>query len=259
MRNDDLAISLDEFGLSKYESKAYLVLLSKGPLSASELAYYANLPRTKVYPTLTKLAKKKLAVITQDKPVVCSAVSPDDALGELVLAQESRAKGMKNIVEKLQKISCEGRKPQGAEERTYLVLEPNLVLGTLEELISATKSIIASTLDSWGLRLLLQCRNSLAKAITNYIEVKIVVSKECSNDLLSSLPNGVNVKIGEPNTDILIFDKFTVMLVNGSNGKGVLFRSNDVMWNICNRMLDKAWSNSKDLIQVRLAKNVTQP
>lgn len=254
MQSNDLAPNLEEFGLSEYEARAYLVLLSKGPLSASELAYYANLPRTKVYATLTKLAKKGLAVITQDKPVVCNAISPEDAFSELVATQEKRVKGMKNLIENLQKINYEG-KPHGAEERRYLVLDPDSVLRMLEELVSTAKSTVAATLDSWGIRLISQCKEALMKVVAANVGVKILVSKECtSNDLLSLLPNGVSVKIGEANAGMFIFDKFTVILVDSSNGKGVLFRSTDVVGNICNRIFDNAWNNGKDLVRVRYAK-----
>ncbi|MGH9922185.1 MAG: TrmB family transcriptional regulator, partial [Nitrososphaerales archaeon] len=197
MLTDNLAISLEEFGLSKYEARAYITLLSRGPLSASELAYYSNLPRTKVYATLTKLAKKRLAVITKDKPVVCSAIAPEDAFKELVVSQANRVEDMKNLVEKLQKISDEGRKPQGAEECRYLVLVPESVLNVLAESFIAAKSTVASTLDIWGVRLINQCNDSLAKAIANNVEVRILVSKDLeSNNLLSSIPDGVKVRIG---------------------------------------------------------------
>jgi sugar-specific transcriptional regulator TrmB len=254
MRNDDLAPSLEEFGLSKYEARAYIALLSKGPLSASELAYYANLPRTKVYGTLTKLAKKRLAIITQDKPVVCSAVAPEEAFSELVVTQENRIRGMKAMVTSLQKISDEGRKPHGAEERTYLVLDPDSVLGTLEQMISTTRSTIVSTLDNWGTRLISQCKDSLVKALASNVEAKFLISKECANNEALSPLNGIHVRIGEASTSLFIFDKSTIILVNGSNGKGVLFRSADVVANMCNRMFDNAWSKGKDLVPVRFAK-----
>ena len=63
--NSDLPSSLEEFGLSKYEARAYLTMIGKGSLAASDLAYYANLPRTKVYQTVKKLEKKRLAVISK--------------------------------------------------------------------------------------------------------------------------------------------------------------------------------------------------
>ena len=53
-----LTVSLEEFGLSKYEAQAYVALIAKGTISASELAYYSEIPRTKIYPTLLKLENK---------------------------------------------------------------------------------------------------------------------------------------------------------------------------------------------------------
>ena len=68
-KEQDLTISLETFGLSKYEAQAYVALITKGAISASELAYYAKIPRTKVYPTLLKLEKKRLAIISKRKPI----------------------------------------------------------------------------------------------------------------------------------------------------------------------------------------------
>ena len=40
MTNDhSLTVSLEEFGLSKYEAQAYVALIAKGTVSAGELAY----------------------------------------------------------------------------------------------------------------------------------------------------------------------------------------------------------------------------
>ena len=58
IQNNDLVGNLEEFGLSQYEARAYLTMIGKGSLSASEIAYYSHLPRTKIYLTLKKLEKK---------------------------------------------------------------------------------------------------------------------------------------------------------------------------------------------------------
>ena len=55
-----LTVSLEEFGLSKYEAHRHMLpLISRGTIAASELAYYSEIPRTKIYPTLLKLRKQK--------------------------------------------------------------------------------------------------------------------------------------------------------------------------------------------------------
>ena len=50
----DIIGNLEEFGLSKYEARAYITLVEKGTLGASEIAYYSHSPRTKIYTTLKK-------------------------------------------------------------------------------------------------------------------------------------------------------------------------------------------------------------
>ena len=57
-----LTVSLEEFGLSKYEAQAYVALIARGTIAASELAYYSEIPRTKIYPTLLKLENSSLAL-----------------------------------------------------------------------------------------------------------------------------------------------------------------------------------------------------
>ena len=90
--NSDFIGSLEEFGLSKYESMAYITLVSKGTLGASEIAYYSNLPRTKIYTTLKKLQRKKLSTISSQKPMIATATPPDEAFGELPLPAEQSAR-----------------------------------------------------------------------------------------------------------------------------------------------------------------------
>lgn len=248
MRSHDLAPSLEEFGLSRYEAKAYLTLLGKGPLSASEVAYYSNLPRTKVYSTLTKLSKKGLVIITQDKPLVCTAVSPNDAFGELLVTQENKIGDMKTMIAKLEKIGEESIKPHGAKECSYLVLGPDLVLTTLKELILDAKEEIACVIDSWGLRIISECKNAMLKSLTNKIDIKILAGKDClDNDMLSSIPYGASVRVGDGDgANLFVLDKSIVVMVNSNNGKGALFRSAEILSDLHSRIFNTAWANGMD-------------
>jgi len=96
-----LTVSLEEFGLSKYEACAYVTLISKGTISASELAYYSEIPRTKVYPVLLKLKNKKLAMISKSKPIMCTAIAPEDAFDEIVHEQINKVNAMNSLVTEL--------------------------------------------------------------------------------------------------------------------------------------------------------------
>src|SRR3989304_2723191 len=87
VKEHSITVSLEEFGLSSYEARAYVTMITKGTISASEVAYYAELPRTKVYPVLLKLEKKKLAIISKSKPIMCTAIAPEDAFDEIIHEQ----------------------------------------------------------------------------------------------------------------------------------------------------------------------------
>jgi len=95
---NDLIGNLEEFGLSQYESRAYLTMIGKGSLSASEIAFYSHLPRTKIYLTLKKLEKKGLTIISQQKPLICSAINPTDAFEKIVIFQEQKLENMKELL-----------------------------------------------------------------------------------------------------------------------------------------------------------------
>ena len=123
--NNDLPGSLEEFGLSKYEARAYLTMVGKGSLAASEIAYYANLPRTKVYQTVKKLEKKRLAVVSKQKPLICSAIPPEEAFSEIVNLHVRWVTKMKKLVARLQKINDQAQRPKGSEEKRYFILDPN--------------------------------------------------------------------------------------------------------------------------------------
>ena len=130
-----LTVSLEEFGLSKYEAQAYVALISKGTISASELSYYSDIPRTKVYPTLLKLENKKLVIISKSKPIMCTAIAPEDAFDSVIHEQINKVNAMNTLVSKLKKASEESRKSRGSEEKRYYQLSANNVLNQLQKMM----------------------------------------------------------------------------------------------------------------------------
>ena len=98
-----LTVSLEEFGLSKYESQAYVALIARGTISASELAYYSEIPRTKIYPTLLKLENKKLVIISKSKPIMCTAIAPEDAFDGIIHEQINKVNAMNTLISNLKK------------------------------------------------------------------------------------------------------------------------------------------------------------
>jgi HTH-type transcriptional regulator, sugar sensing transcriptional regulator len=248
----DLPGNLEEFGLSKYEARAYLTMIGKGSLAASEIAYYANLPRTKIYQTIKKLEKKRLAVISKQKPLICSAIPPEEAFAEIVSLHERRVKNMKKIIDLLQRINDEGQRPKGSEERRYFILDANLALEKIGGLIASSRSSIIANLDQWGLRLISQCRPSLVGAITAGVRCRFILGMQCiGNESIFQLPEGIDLRMGEVMSNLIIIDSNHMVSVDSSNGKAALFSSTDSYGALQSKNLEEAWNRAGEMKYLR--------
>ena len=156
-----LTVSLEEFGLSKYEAQAYVSLIAKGTISAGDLAYYSEIPRTKIYQTLLKLENKKLVIISKSKPIMCTAIAPEDAFDGIIHEQINKVNAMNTLISNLKKASEESRKTRGSEEKRYFHLSANNVLSQLQTMIEGSKSSIKMMTDQWGFELLAECKGQL--------------------------------------------------------------------------------------------------
>jgi HTH-type transcriptional regulator, sugar sensing transcriptional regulator len=246
--NIDLPGSLEEFGLSKYEARAYLTMIGKGSLAVSEIAYYANLPRTKVYQTVKKLEKKKLAVISKQKPLICSAIPPEEAFAEIVNLHDRRVRNMKKIVDSLQKINDESQRPKGSEERRYFILDANSTLEKISSLIADSRSSVTATLDPWGLRLVSQCKPSVVRALTAGVRLRMILDSQCiGNENVFQLPDGVELRTAEVVSNLIIIDSSYMVSIDSSNGKAAFFASTDSFAMLQAKNFEEVWSSASDM------------
>lgn len=251
--NNDLVGNLEELGLSKYESSAYLTLIQKGSLAPSEIAYYSNLPRTKVYSVLKKLEKKRLSVISQQKPLIFSPVPPEEAFREILQLSERRIRNMKKIVETLQKVNDEIHRPVGCEEKRYTILNAKSSFSKVNDLIACCKFSINASLDTWGVRLLSQCKDSIIKAMTNNVKFRLLIGYESlDEESLLELPEDINLRIGNIRSSKIIIDSVNMVLTDSKNGKAALFNSLDVIGVSYIRHFEEDWNNATE---VKFAEN----
>lgn len=246
--NSDLPGSLEEFGLSKYEARAYLTMIGKGSLAVSEIAYYANLPRTKVYQTVKKLEKKKLAVMSKQKPLICSAIPPEEAFTEILNLHDRRVKNMRRIVDLLQKISDDSQRPKGSEERRYFILDANSTLEKISTLIANSRSSVVATLDPWGLRLISQCKSSLVKALTTGVRLRMILGSQCiGNENSTELPEGIELRTAEIVSNLIIIDSSYMVSIDNNNGKAAFFSSMDSFAMLHARNFEEAWRGASEM------------
>jgi sugar-specific transcriptional regulator TrmB len=245
VKGQDLAVSLEEFGLSKYEAQAYVTLITKGTISAGELAYYSNLPRTKVYPTLLKLERKKIAIISKSKPIMCTAIAPEDAFDEIIQEQINRVNAMNSLITKLKQLSEDSKKARGSEEHRYFHLAANHVFRQLQTMIDGSKTSVHMVIDSWGLNLLSQCKEVLLHSMRKDIDIKMVIPPNLvGSETFRELPAGIKIKTSDIVQNIFIFDDSEILMINSNNGKGAIFHSSDVLGTNQVKSFDQIWKNS---------------
>ncbi len=244
-KESNITVSLEEFGLSRYEARAYIALITKGTISASELAYYAELPRTKVYPVLIKLEKKKLAIISKSKPIMCTAIAPEDAFDEIIHEQIDKVNGMNTLVTKLKRVSEDTKKSQGSEEKRYFHLNVNSVLNQLRRMIEGSKSSIQIMADPWGLNLIAECKEQMLGILRRDLDVKIIINpSQVGSESFHLIPNGAKIRIADVAQNCFIFDKTELLIIDSENGKGALFSSTEVLGNNQSTMFLHAWKHA---------------
>lgn len=240
-----LTVSLEEFGLSKYEACAYVSLISKGTISASELAYYSELPRTKVYPILLKLEKKKLVIMSKSKPIMCSAISPEDAFDEIIQEQINKVNAMNTLVSNLKKMSEESKKSRGIEEKRYFNLNSNAVLNQLKTMIDGSKSSIHIMVDQWGLGLLAECKEQILTILRRKLEVKIIIPPSLiGSESIKNIPDEVKIRISDIIQNCFIFDQTELLLIDSENGKGATFSSTEILGINQMKIFSHVWKNA---------------
>ena len=102
--SSDSAISQDakkvlrELGLTDYETRAYLALLGRGALSASQVSENAQVPYSKIYETLSSLESKGWVESQSGRPSKYFPKAPSEALANMKLQLEDKVKNWEKIV-----------------------------------------------------------------------------------------------------------------------------------------------------------------
>jgi len=241
---------LEEFGLSEYESRAYLTLLKHDSLTVSELAYHAQIPRTKAYAVVKTLVRKGLAELLDKKPVRCRALPPEETLQNLILLEEKRVKAMKKELAKLKQKYEEVRKPTDIVDYKYQGVGANALATKVAEMIALSRASIRCIIGSWGVRVLNACKEALLNAKLNDIKIQIIRLWSYGEDEQGSdFPLGLDVRVVRYplGFDVFLFDEYSVLIVEQVTGKGVLIPSKEVNSVISAGLFKRLWSISTPL------------
>jgi sugar-specific transcriptional regulator TrmB len=256
----DISAGLQGFGLTEYESKVYVALLSSGPSTVNQLQYVSMVPRTKVYQVAQQLVEKQVAKELEGKPVRFEALPPDVFQGVLV-DRERSVRSLKRAMSSLKRLREKNIMPQDSLEERYLSLGSQSTLMKLKEAILKAQGSIRCAVDSWGLHLIQECSEELETVCRQDVEVRVVASVPAVLPTFPFASSKLKIRYGRHMTgrSAFMIDNGEVLLVNSQTGRGFQFMLSELRGAFGEDLFEEYWrtsTGSKTLASVSNAENL---
>jgi hypothetical protein len=204
----ELAGSLQSLGLTEYETRTYLSLLSLGIADARTICGDANVPSSKIYSIMNKFQLMGLSVTQQSKPAKFKALDPSTGLMRLMEYREKEMNLLKEAVPQLesglQEIYSAAEKGAGAN-RTFFNLElgmRNHFQKHLAHLANAKSEILSYLVSTClnGARIYGQevKQDVVRHIISNRVKTRIILGakgKKLIDGFLKGLPENKNIQV----------------------------------------------------------------
>ena len=168
---------LQELGLTEYETRAYLSLLERGPMAATQVSEYSNVPYSKIYETLNSLEKKGWIKSEKGRPSQYYPKSPVEALTAAKLKLEDTMKGWEQAI--LNELQPLYDKREIKEKPDIWILRGEFnILAKLQEMLDKVKNelmIAAPVLTKPLVKATLPMLNSLQN---KGVKILLLISKD---------------------------------------------------------------------------------
>ena len=96
--SEDAKKILHQIGLTEYETRAYLILLERGVMTASEVSEHGGVPYSKVYETLNSLERKGWVEVERGRPSRYFPKAPSESLEAARLRLEDMVGSWKRVI-----------------------------------------------------------------------------------------------------------------------------------------------------------------
>lgn len=228
--NPKLLASLQNLGLTEYESKAYLALLSLGICNARELCAQSGVPSSKIYTIVEKFELLGLIEAQQSKPAKFKALEPSLGVDRLVKNKEREILSIRNslplIESELESIFSKQIEKIGRDDEPFFNLQfgmKNHIQKHLRYLADAR----VETVSYFETTCLLGAKvygHSVKREIINNIQRNNISSKvifgtenkKLVQGFLKGLPNSANIELKitkQIHAPFHVIDKETAIVV----------------------------------------------
>ncbi|MCD1293988.1 hypothetical protein CUJ83_03130 [Methanocella sp. CWC-04] len=274
MELDNKAVeALTSFGLTEYEAKVYLTLVTKGTQKASVLADLSNIPRPHVYSVIKLLHEKGLITIIPEKVNKYQALPLESVISKLLEDRMESIRSLENIGKELAQRLGEKNNEQEADNGDKVRLYNGRwgIIHLIREMLGRVNSTCDFITNETGfvqsmsvyehematlkkrnaeLRLLLPIEKETLPSITKLSRIAAIRHLD-SLDTLDS----ANILNGFDGSDssflrVVVIDNSEVLFVRSSDNdseESAIWTSQKELARMIRLMLDHMWRSAPDI------------
>jgi sugar-specific transcriptional regulator TrmB len=184
--SEDAKKVLHEVGLTEYETRAYLILLEQGVMTASEVSEHGGIPYSKVYETLNSLERKGWVEVERGRPSRYFPKAPSEALEAARLQLEDMVNSWKHVV--MGELQPLYEKRELLEKPDIWILRGEFsIMAKLREMLDITKTELLIAVPAFAKEFVDSSVSVLDQLRSNGVAVKIMVSEDWNVEELAGL------------------------------------------------------------------------
>ncbi|MBD3355122.1 hypothetical protein GF361_04005 [Candidatus Woesearchaeota archaeon] len=179
---------LNELGLSKYESKVYLTLISEGISTAKDISNITGIPYGKVYEIINSLSNKGFSMVLPSKPMKYKAASPVESIKKAKNKEKEKIERIESrVINQLESKFKENKYKSKSKSYFSIINGRSNVVNKTEELIAKAKKSINIQCSANSLSRLVLHKDVLKEAVEKgiYVSIAGVTNKENLNEIRS--------------------------------------------------------------------------
>jgi sugar-specific transcriptional regulator TrmB len=256
---DDSEIgALRRLGLTEYEARIYLVLVRMGPIKASEISFFGQIPRTKTYGAIKELERKGLVNIMPGKPEVYVSRSPSEVLVPLVAKLNRDVEDSEGVVQTLT-LAYESSKfvkrdiPKGSSEFWEIEGRGNVITKLNSVFADAKKSIIFCTSAAGLIRAYKAHAEALEKAKNRGASIKLLSPISSQNSSIASeiaeigelkkIEKALGIEFASVDTkELVVIDTKPDDVSTDRGSDSAIWTTNDLLVRLHEHLFDRLWN-----------------
>jgi len=234
---------LREIGLTDYETRAYLILLERGVMTASDVSEHGGVPYSKVYETLNSLERKGWIEAERGRPSRYFPKAPSEALEAARLRLEDMVSGWRRIV--LGEL-------QPLYERRELLEKPDIwilrgefsVLAKLREMLSGAKKELMVAAPAFAKDFVDAIVSMLSQLRDVGVNVQVMVTRDWDVEKMAKIGE-VRVRDGMFGGGVVVDSKEALLLLGEDKPTLVIWSNHTGLVKFARDYFQYLWSSSE--------------